>query len=127
VYSALDTELELLEVEDELVVTMGVEVEDEELEDEVKTAEEETATELEDEDVLIGDDVVAIDDEAVLTTEVVVDLPERATYAPAPATTIITMTMTAIIAGAIPLFGLKIKFSNATMANSKRYILISKF
>ena len=83
----LDEELEVVLVAVLALVAIGVEA-------------EEVTTEF----VLLGDeDVVGRTEEVVTTIEVVDDLLDSTTYAPAPATTIITTRTIATTIGAIPL------------------------
>ena len=121
------TELELLlDVELELVAVDEIE-EDEELAVEL-VMEEEAADELDDDEVMpdvddeavdvvgavLGDEEVDVtgEDEVVTTLDVVDDdlLLERATYAPAPATTMTTTKMIAMTVAAIPLLLFSLNF-----------------
>jgi hypothetical protein len=109
--TVLLTDDDELVAEDELVETIEVAVE-------TGVDEEEVTAEL----VVVVDGAVVGLEEVVATVEGVEGLLVRATYAPAPATTMITTTMIANTAGAIPLLDRKINYELFTEEIPTLYI-----
>lgn len=131
-----------MDVDELEIIALDELEEDEVIVAEVIAAEEDASEELDDEApdiVVVGVDVAIgaeLEDDAVEATgadDVVITLDaddglllERATYAPAPATTIITTKITAIAAAAIPLTSFTFNFRvSRSGAFFRRYLSIA--